>query len=51
MTLISSDDRLDIIIADAEGMLFPIFQSYLTYFVSVLELVDNPDGLADVYKR
>ena len=46
-----TQDQLDIIVADAEGMLYSVFPSYITDFLSVLELVD---GLGDpdfVYKR
>ena len=47
-----SDDNLDIIIANMEGMLYSILQSYLTDFMSVLELVDNLGDLDYyVYKR
>ena len=44
-------DKLDIIVADAEGMLYSVFQSYLTDFWSVLELVDGLGDPDDVYKR
>ena len=37
---------LDIIIADTEGMIYSIFQLYLTDFVSVLEMTE---GLGDPY--
>ena len=46
-----SDDQLDIIVADTEGMLYSVFQSYLTDFLSVLELVDGLGDPDDVYKR
>ena len=36
--------NLDIIIADMEGMIYSIFQLYLTDFVSVLEMTE---GLGD----
>ena len=44
-------NKLDIIIANAEDMLYSVFQSHLTDFLSVLELID---GLGDpdyVHKR
>jgi len=44
-------DKLDIIVADAEGMLYSVFQSYLTDFLSVLELIDGLGDPYDVYKR
>ena len=46
-----SDDKLDIIIAYGEGMFYSVLQSYITDFMSVLELVKglgNPDY---IYKR
>ena len=46
-----SYDRLDIIVADAEGMLYSVFQCHLTDLLSVLELTE---GLGDAdyqYKR
>jgi hypothetical protein len=46
-----SDDRLDIIVADTEGMLYSVLQPYLTDFVSVLELVEGLGDPDDVYKR
>jgi hypothetical protein len=46
-----SDDQLDIIVADTEGMLYTIPQPYLTDFVSVLELVKGLGDPYDVYKR
>ena len=46
-----SDDQLDIIVADTEGMLYSVLQSYLTDFVSVLELVEGLGDPDDVYKR
>ena len=48
----SSDDQLDFIVADAEGMmLYSVFQTHLTDFLSVLEFTE---GLGDAdyqYKR
>jgi hypothetical protein len=44
-------DKLDIIVADAEGMLYSVFPSYLTDFFSVLELIDGLGDPDDVYKR
>jgi hypothetical protein len=44
-------DKLDIIVADVEGMLYSVFQSYLTDFLSVLELVDGLGDPDDLYKR
>lgn len=46
-----SDDQLDIVVADTEGMLYSVLQSYLTDFVSVLELVEGLGDPDDVYKR
>jgi hypothetical protein len=44
-------NKLDIIVADVEGMLYSVFQSYLTNFLSVLELIDGLGNPDDVYKR
>jgi hypothetical protein len=44
-------DKIDIIVADAEGMLYSVFPSYLTDFLSVLELIDGLGDPDDVYKR
>ena len=46
-----SDDQLDIIVADTEGMLYSVLQPRLTDFVSVLELVEGLGDPDDVYKR
>lgn len=46
-----SDERLDIIVADTEGMLYSVLQSYLTDFVSVLELIEGLGDPDDVYRR
>ena len=42
---------LDIIIADTEGMIYSIFQLYLTDFVSVLEMTEGLGDPYDGYKR
>ena len=42
---------LDIIIADTEGMIYSIFQLYLTDFVSVLEMTEGLGDPYDVYNR
>ena len=42
---------LDIIIADTEGMIYSIFQSYLTDFLSVLEMTEGLGDPYDVYNR
>ena len=46
-----SDDQLDIIVADTEGMSCSVLQPYLTDFVSVLELVEGLGDPDDAYKR
>ena len=46
-----SDDQLDIIVADTEGMLYSVLQLRLTDFVSVLELIEGLGDPDDVYKR
>jgi hypothetical protein len=46
-----SDDQLDIIVADAEGMFYSVLHSYITDFVPVLELVEGLGDPDDVYKR
>jgi hypothetical protein len=46
-----SDDQLDIIVADVGGMFYSVLQSYITDFVSVLELVEGLGDPDDVYKR
>ncbi|PPQ82774.1 hypothetical protein CVT25_009269 [Psilocybe cyanescens] len=42
-------DRLDIIVADAEGMAYPIFQFCLADFMSVLEIIKGLDDPYNVY--
>ena len=42
---------LDIIVADTEGMIYSIFQLYLTDFVSVLEMTEGLGDPYDVYNR
>ena len=44
-------DKLDIIVADPEGMLYSVFQSCLTDLLSVLGLIDGLGDPDDVYKR
>ena len=46
-----SDDMIHIIIADAMGMLYSVFQTYLTDFLLVLESIDSVDDLDYHYKR
>jgi hypothetical protein len=46
-----SDDQLDILVADAEGIFYSVLQSYIIDFVSVLELVEGLGEPDDVYKR
>jgi len=43
--------QLDIIIADTQGMSYPVLYPYLTDFVSVLELVEGLGNPDNVYKR
>ena len=46
-----SDDQLDIIIVNADGMFYSALQSYITDFMSVLELIEGLGDPDDVYKR
>jgi len=46
-----SDDQLDIIISDLDGMLYSVFQAFIVDFVSVLELVEGLGEPDHVYKR
>jgi hypothetical protein len=46
-----SDDQLDIIVADTEGMSYSALLPYLTDFVSVVELVEGLGDPDDAYKR
>ena len=44
-------DKLDIIVANAEGMFYSVLQSDLTDFFSVLESSEGLGDLDHVYKR
>ena len=46
-----SDDQLDIIVSNAEGMFCSVFQAFIADFVLVLELVEGLGDPDDVYKR
>ena len=46
-----SDDQLDIIVANTEGMSYSALQPYLIDFASVLELVEGLGDPDDAYKR
>ena len=46
-----SDDQLDIIICDSEGMVYSVFQAFIADLVLVLELVEGLNDPDHVYKR
>ena len=46
-----SDDQLDIIVSNAEGMFCSVFQAFIADFVLFLELVEGLGDPDDVYKR
>ena len=43
--------KLDILVADPEGMFYSILQSYLTDFLPVQELLEGLGDPYDAYKR
>ena len=46
-----SDGMIHVIIADATGMLYSVFQTFLTDFLLVLESIDSVGDLDYHYKR
>ena len=50
LTKLKLQNHLDIIVADADGMLYSVFPSHLTDFLSVLELIDGLGDPDDIYK-